>query len=267
VCPLKPAVLQTRNSVIKGEKIMMDSAAGRVTGNPSNASGVSIVLVHGAFVDGSGWQAVHDILTVRGHEVLVVQNPTISLADDVAAAERVIAMARHPVVLVGHSYGGVVVTEAGHNPKVKAIAYIAAFAPDAGESVFSLNEAPAEPSEAKAPVLPLDGGFLIVDPAKFQEAFAADVDPAVTRFMAAAQVPWGVAAATAPASRIAWKSKPTSYLVATRDRMIPPSAQRRMAERIGATLAEIESSHAVMLAHPRAVATFIENAVETALAT
>lgn len=225
---------------------------------------VSIVLVHGAFVDGSGWRAVYDILTARGHEVLVVQNPTITLEGDVAATERVIAMARYPVVLVGHSYGGAVVTVAGDDARVRAVAYIAAFAPDVGESVAALNEQPAEPEKAKAPLLPPQDGFLIVDPEKFPGAFASDVDPATTRFMAAAQVPWGLEAVTAQTTRFAWKTKPTHYLLATGDLMIPPSAQRRMAERMGARLVEIDSSHAVMLAHPEKVATFIEDAADSA---
>ena len=226
------------------------------------ANPLSIVLVHGAFVDASGWQAVHAQLSDQGHEVLVVQNPTITLEGDVAATEQAIAAARHPVILVGHSYGGAVVTEAGDNPKVKAIAYIAAFVPDAGESVAAMNEAPAEAGESKAPVLPPENGYLVVDPAQFPQAFAADVDPAITRFMAAAQVPWWLGAATTPVTRVGWKTKPTFYLVAKADRMVPPSAQRRMAERAGATLSEIDSSHAAMLSHPQEVAAFISAAAQ-----
>jgi pimeloyl-ACP methyl ester carboxylesterase len=226
------------------------------------SNNLSVVLVHGAFVDGSGWQAVHTLLSEDGYEVLVVQNPTVTLEGDVAATERAIAAARHPVVLVGHSYGGAVVTEAGDNPKVKAIAYVAAFVPDAGESVAALNEAPAEAGESKAPVLPPEEGYLIVDPVQFPDAFAADVDPATTRFMAAAQVPWWLGAATAPVTRVGWKVKPTFYLVAKADRMVPPSAQRRMAERAGARLSEIDSSHGAMLSHPQEVAAFISAAAQ-----
>jgi pimeloyl-ACP methyl ester carboxylesterase len=224
---------------------------------------LSVVLVHGAFVDGSGWQAVHALLSDDGYEVLVVQNPTITLEGDVAATEQAIAAARHPVVLVGHSYGGAVVTDAGDNAKVKAIAYIAAFVPDAGESVAALNEAPAEAGESKAPVLPPEHGYLVVDPDQFPHAFAADVDPITTRFMAAAQMPWWLGAATAPVTRVGWKIKPTFYLVAKTDRMVPPSAQRRMAERAGASLSEIDSSHAAMLSHPREVAAFSAAAAGT----
>lgn len=224
---------------------------------------LSVVLVHGAFVDGSGWQTVYTLLSAEGYEVLVVQNPAITLEGDVAATERAIAEARHPVVLVGHSYGGAVVTEAGDNPKVKAIAFIAAFVPEAGESVAALSEAPAEEGEAKAPVLPPENGYFVVDAAHFPEAFAADVDPDITRFMAAAQVPWWLGAATAPVTRVGWKVRPTFYLLASADRMVPPSAQRRMAERAGARLAAIDSSHAVMLSHPHEVAAFISAAAQT----
>ncbi|MBY5918573.1 alpha/beta hydrolase [Rhizobium leguminosarum bv. viciae] len=221
----------------------------------------SIVLVHGAFVDGSGWQQVHSELVDRGFEVLVAQHPTTSLEGDVATTERLIASARHPVLLVGHSYGGAVITEAGANPKVKSLAYIAAFVPDVGESVAALNEAPEEPGEAKAPLLPPQDGYVVVDPARFSEAFAADVDPATTRFMAAAQLPWGLAAVITPLTHAAWKTKPSFYLVASADRMVPPSAQRRMAQRAAAAITEIDSSHAVMMSHPQDVAEFIAAAV------
>lgn len=223
----------------------------------AGAHTLSIILVHGAFVDGSGWRDVHDLLVARQFEVLVVQHPTISLEGDVAATERAIAAATHPVLLVGHSYGGAVVTEAGANPKVKAIAYIAAFVPDVGESVAMLNEAPAEPGESKAPLLPPQDGYLIVDPAEFPQAFAADVDSATTRFMAASQLPWGLGAVTATLVRAGWKSKPSFYLCAAADKMVPPSAQRRMAARAGAVFSEIKSSHAAMLSHADEVADFI----------
>lgn len=227
---------------------------------PAGEAKVSIVLVHGAFVDGSGWKGVYSRLSARGYEVLVVQNPTLSLEGDVAATERMIRMARYPVVLVGHSYGGAVVTEAGDHPQVRAIVYIAAFVPDAGESVASLNEHPAEPGEARAPVLAPQDGFMIVDPARFPEAFAADVSVEETRFMAAAQVPWGLGAVTGTISRTAWKTKPTHYMVATEDLMIPPNAQRRMAGRAGCKVVEIDCSHAAMLARPDEVAAFIATA-------
>lgn len=222
---------------------------------------VSVVLVHGAFVDGSGWQAVYDILTKDGYEVLVVQNPTVSLEGDVAATNSVIAKAKHPVLLVGHSYGGMVITEAGNNPKVRSLAYIAAYAPDAGESVETLAKQPTPPEEPKAPLLPPQDGYLFVDPAKFPVAFAADVDSTKTHFMAAAQVPWGLQAVQTRITKAAWQTKPSHYMVTTKDAMIPPTAQRTMAKRTGARTVEIASSHAVMLSKPQEVASFIQEAV------
>jgi len=222
---------------------------------------VSIVLVHGAFVDASGWQAVHDILSADGYEVLAVQNPTITLQGDVDATRQVIARASKPVVLVGHSYGGAVITEAGGLPKVQSLVYLAAFAPAAGESVFDIATAPT-PGEDKAPLLPPSDGFLLVDQAKFSSAFAADVDVATTQFMADAQVPWGLGAVQAKITAPAWKDKPTYFLVTADDHMIPPSQQRSMAARAGAKVAEIHSSHAVMLSHPKEVAAFIASVAD-----
>jgi pimeloyl-ACP methyl ester carboxylesterase len=222
---------------------------------------VSIVLVHGGFVDGSGWQGVHDALTNNGYEVIVAQNPTLSLGDDVAVTKRAIAAARHPVVLVGHSYGGVVITEAGNDPKVASLAYIAAFAPDAGESVETLIANPP-PGAAVPPILPPQDGFLLLDKAKFADSFAADVDPSTARFMADSQVPWGVEALAGKVTVPAWKSKPSFYLVASDDRMIPPPAQRAMAERAGAKVAETSGSHAVYVSKPAEIARLIEQAAE-----
>ena len=224
---------------------------------------VSIVLVHGGFVDGSGWQAVHNILAKDGYEVIVVQNPTVSLEDDVAVTKRAIATAKHPVVLVGHSYGGVVITEAGTDPKVRSLAYIAAFAPDGGESVQSLIANPA-PGAPVPPILPPQDGFLKLDSAKFAASFAADVDPATARFMADSQVPWGVNALAGKVSVPAWKSKPSYYLVASDDHMIPPPAQRAMAKRAGAKVAETPASHSVYISKPADVARIIEEAASNA---
>lgn len=235
-------------------------AGGFQTAPAPSGKAVSVVLVHGAFVDGSGWQAVYDILTRDGYEVLVVQNPTTTLEADVAATNLAIVKARHPVILVGHSYGGMVITEAGNNPKVRSLAYVAAFAPDAGESVETLSQQPAPPEESKAPLLPPQDGYLFVDPAKFPAAFAADVDPATTRFMAAAQVPWGLQAVQTRITRAAWQTKPTHYMVTTKDAMIPPTAQRMMAKRTGGRTVEIASSHAVMLSKPQELAAFIREA-------
>ena len=220
---------------------------------------VSVVLVHGAFVDGSGWQQVYRSLTETGYEVIVVQNPTETLEGDAAVTTHAIARAKHPVVLVGHSYGGAVITEAGNNQKVRSLVYIAAFAPDAGESVASLLAKPV-PGAAEVPILPPQDGYLTLDISKFPASFAADVDTVTTTFMAASQVPWGEAAVAAKITKAAWKSKPTFFMVTKLDHMIPTSAQREMAERAHATTVEVASSHAVMLSHPSDVATFIEHA-------
>jgi pimeloyl-ACP methyl ester carboxylesterase len=220
---------------------------------------VSVVLVHGGFVDGSGWQGVHDILTKDGYEVIVVQNPTISLADDVIVTKRAIETAKHPVVLVGHSYGGVVITEAGNDPKVSSLVYIAAFVPDAGESVEALISNPP-PGAPVPPILPPQDGFLQLDSDKFAASFAADVDPALAQFMADSQVPWGVDALGGKVTTPAWKSKPSHYLVATDDHMIPPPAQRQMAQRAGAQVVETGGSHAVYVSKPEQVASLIGQA-------
>ena len=219
----------------------------------------NIVLVHGGFVDGSGWQGVYNILKKDGYNVTIVQNPTISLADDVTVTKRALAGQDGPVILVGHSYGGVVVSEAGTDEKVKAVVYIAAFAPDKGESISTLIANP--PAGAPVPpILPPVDGFLFLDKAKFAESFAADVDAATASFMADSQVPWGVEALTGAVTDPAWKSKPSYYLVAADDHMIPPPAQRKMAERAGSTVVETAGSHAVYVSKPEAVAALIEQA-------
>src|SRR5499425_1069614 len=195
----------------------------------------NVVLVHGGFVDGSGWQPVYKILTGEGFNVRIVQNPTLSLADDVAVTKRTIASSDGPVILVGHSYGGVVVTEAGNDPKVKGLVYIAAFAPDRGESVSSLIANPP-PGAPVPPILPPQDGFLFLDRAKFAASFAADVEPDLAAFMADSQVPWGVEALGGAVSNPAWRTKQSWYLVTTEDKMIPPDAQRAMSKRAGSTV-------------------------------
>ena len=219
----------------------------------------SIVMVHGGFVDGSGWEGVYRILKNDGYGVAIVQNPTISLADDVAVTRRVIQAQPGPVVLVGHSYGGVVITQAGNDPKVAGLVYIAAFVPDKGESVATLIKDP--PAGAPVPpILPPQEGFLALDKAKFAAAFAADVDPDKAAFMADSQVPWGVNALGGAISEPAWKSKSSWYLIATDDKMIPPPAQQFMSKRAGATVVEVKGSHAVYVSQPNAVAKLIEDA-------
>lgn len=226
-----------------------------------SAALVSIVLVHGGFVDGSGWQGVYDALTKDGYRVTVVQNPTTSLADDVAVTTRAIATADGPVVLVGHSYGGVVITEAGNNPKVAALVYITAFAPDKGESVSSLIANPP-PGAASPPILPPQDGFLFLDRKKFAAAFAGDLSAPAAAFLADSQVPWGVNALNGAVTQPAWRNKPSYYLVATEDLMIPVVAQRSMADRAGSTVTEVAGSHAIYISKPRQVAALIRRAAQ-----
>jgi len=221
----------------------------------------SVVLVHGGFVDGSGWDGVYKILKKDGYDVTIVQNPTTSLADDVAVTKRAIAAAQGDVILVGHSYGGAVITEAGTDAKVAGLVYIAAFAPDTGESVATLTSNPAKGAPVP-PILPPQDGFLFLDKTKFAASFAADVKPELAAFMAASQVPWGLPAATGAITKPAWKDKNSWYLVATDDKMIPPAVQRTMAERSGAQISEVSGSHAVYVSQPKAVAKLIEQAAE-----
>jgi pimeloyl-ACP methyl ester carboxylesterase len=224
-----------------------------------SASPVSIVLVHGGFVDGAGWEGVYNSLKKDGYNVSVVQNPTTSLSDDVAATRLAIARVQGPVVLVGHSYGGAVITEAGTDPKVAGLVYITAFAPDKGESVETLIKNP--PAGAPVPpILPPVNGYLFLDKTKFRASFAADVSEAKAAFLADSQVPWGVNALSGAISEPAWRTKPSWYLVATEDKMIPPPAQRRMAARAGATVAEAAGSHAIYISQPEAVAALIVKA-------
>ena len=224
----------------------------------------TVVLVHGGFVDGSGWQDVYRLLTADGYSVSIVQNPTLSLEDDAAAARRVIDAQGEPVILVGHSYGGAVITEAGNDPNVAALVYIAAFAPDTGESVNTLIADPP-PGAPVPPILPPQDGFLFLDRDKFHASFAGDLPAEQAAFMADSQVPWGVDALGGTISEAAWRSKPSWYLVATDDRMIPPPAQRSMAERAGATVVEAAASHSIYLSQPAAVAELIEQAASEAL--
>jgi len=219
----------------------------------------NVVLVHGGFVDGSGWQGVYSLLKNDGYNVAIVQNPTISLADDVAFTKRTLAAQNGPVILVGHSYGGVVITEAGNDPKVAGLVYIAAFAPGKGESVSALIKNPP-PGAAVPPILPPQGGFLFLDRTQFRASFAADVSADVAAFMADSQVPWGLEALNGAVGEPAWKAKPSWYLVTTEDRMIPPDAQRLMSKRAGATVTEAKGSHAIYVSQPKAVATIIVKA-------
>src|SRR6201982_1996405 len=219
----------------------------------------NIVLVHGGFVDGAGWEGVYKILKGDGYNVSIVQNPTISLTDDVAVTKRALAQQDGPAILVGHSYGGAVITEAGTDPKVAGLAYIAAFAPDRGESVSALIQN-APPGAPVPPILPPQDGFLLLDRNKFRASFAADVSADAAAFMADSQVPWGLDALNGAVTDPAWKAKPSWYLVSTEDKMIPPDAQRAMSKRAGSTVVEAKGSHAVYVSQPRAVADLIAKA-------
>ena len=221
----------------------------------------AIVLVHGGFVDGSGWEDVYRILKKDGYAVGIVQNTTLSLADDVAVTRRTIAAQGKPVVLVGHSYGGAVITEAGNDPKVAGLVYIAAFAPDKGESVASLIKDPP-PGAPIPPILPPQAGFLFLDASKFAASFAADVPKDKADFMAQSQVPWSLEALNGAVTQPAWRTKPSWYLVATDDKMIPPEAQRSMSKRAGSTVVEVKGSHAIYVSRPDAVAALIEQAAK-----
>src|SRR5438093_1916778 len=226
----------------------------------------NIVLVHGGFVDGSGWESVYQILKEDGYNVSIVQNPTISLEDDVAVTRRILAAQDGPAILVGHSYGGTVITEAGNDPKVVGLVYVAAFAPVRGESVSTLIKDPV-PGAPVPPILPPVDGYLLLDRAKFPASFAGDVSPEKAAFLADSQVPWGVNALSGTISEPAWRTKPSWYLLTTDDKMIPSAAQRLMAKRAGATVVEVKASHAIFVSQPQAVATLIEKAAKGVQAT
>ena len=244
---------------------MMFSIGGDLMAQTNASTAVkNIVLVHGGFVDGSGWQGVYKALKKNGYNVTVVQNSTTSLADDVATTKRAITTQDGPVILVGHSYGGAVITEAGNDPRVVGLVYIAAFAPDRGESVSSLIKNPP-PGAPVPPILPPVDGYLMLDKAKFPASFAGDVSPEEAAFMADSQVPWSVNALGGAVTEPAWKAKPSWYLLTTEDRMIPPDAQRQMSKRAGATVVEVKGSHAVYVSQPQAVAHIIEAAAKGAL--
>jgi pimeloyl-ACP methyl ester carboxylesterase len=263
------ALLHIRRMVVRSLPIVaIMLGVGEILVSQPNASGgvKNVVLVHGGFVDGSGWQGVYKALKKDGYTVSIVQNPTISLADDVAVTKRALAAQNGPVILVGHSYGGVVITEAGNDAKVAGLVYIAAFAPDKGESVNALIKDP-KPGDPVPPILPPQDGFLFLDRAKFRASFAGDVSAGEAAFMADSQVPWGVDALGGTISEPAWKTKKSWYLVTTEDKMIPPGAQRAMSKRAGSTVVEVKASHSVYVSQPQAVASLIETAAKGVAAT
>jgi pimeloyl-ACP methyl ester carboxylesterase len=223
----------------------------------------NVVLVHGGFVDGSGWRPLYDLLRADGYAVHVVQNQTLSLDSDVATTHAVLDQVDGPAVLVGHSYGGAVITEAGRHENVAALAYIAAFAPDAGQSVNTLLGS-LEPDAPQPPILPPVDGFLFLDREKFAASFSGDLPAADAAFLADSQVPWGADALGGEITEPAWRSKPSHYLVAQDDLMIDPRLQRRMAAHIGATVAEAPGSHSVYISQPQATADVVKAAAAAA---
>lgn len=220
----------------------------------------NIVIVHGAFADGSGWRKVSDILSAKGYRVSIVQEPETSLADDVAATRRVLALQEGPAVLVGHSYGGMVITEAGRDDKVAALVYVAAFQPERGETLAALAASKPVPGADPQAIKATPDGYLYLDPAIFPAAFAADLPKAEADFLARSQVFTAKAAFTTAVGEPAWKVKPSWAIVATQDRSINPDLEREMAKRAGSRVREVESSHAVYLSRPEAVAEVITEA-------
>ena len=236
--------------------IMLRTSTRAVAAAPP--SGIkNVVLVHGAFADGSGWEAVASILRKDGYTVSVVQHPETSYAEDVKFTKAVIGRQSGPVVLVGHSYGGAVITEAGNDPKVAALVYIAAFGLDAGESAATIEKAVPPASTG---IKPTDDGYFYIDPAVFAADFAADVPPAKAAFMAESQVLISADSFTHAVTSPAWKSKPSWYMVATEDRSINPNQERMMAKRMRAKTVEVKSSHVAYIAHPKETAQLIEEA-------
>jgi pimeloyl-ACP methyl ester carboxylesterase len=226
---------------------------------PAAAPVRNVVLVHGAFADGSGWKGVADILTNDGYKVSVVQQPEISLAGDVAATNRIIDRQPGPVVLVGHSYAGAIITEAGRNPKVTSLVFVAAFVPDQGETLTALIK--RTPPAANS-IGPIGGGLLIVDPAKFPTDFAADLPVGQRHFLAISQMPVAAEIFSTPIGAPAWKSKPSFGIVAMQDRMINPDLERSGYLRAHSKVTEINGSHAIFISQPRAVANVIERAAQ-----
>src|ERR1700723_1148125 len=235
--------------------LAVTAAASAATSAPPSVK--NVVLVHGAFADGSGWMAVAKILERDGFKVSVAQPPETSLDDDVAATNRTIDAMGGPVVLVGHSYGGIIITAAGNNEHVKSLVYVAAFQPDTGESLGSLSA--SKPPASSGPK-PSPDGFLYLDRADFHADFCADLPAPQADFMALSQVGLSVKAAGAPATMPAWKTKPSFAIVATNDRAINPDLERSMYKRAGSTVTELASSHVAYISHPAEVAAVIERA-------
>jgi pimeloyl-ACP methyl ester carboxylesterase len=219
----------------------------------------NVVLVHGAFADGTGWKAVAELLTRDGFKVSVVQEPETSLEDDIRATQRVLDQQDGPVVLVGHSYGGQIITDAGNDPKVKALVYVAALMPEAGDSLLSLVKTMPLPNED---IKSTKDGYLYLDPAKFAADFAADLPRATSAFMAISQVPVSEKAFSTVTTKAAWHDKPSFAIAATQDKALNPDLERWMYKRGGADVTEIKASHAVYMSKPQAVVDVIEKAAK-----
>ncbi|HEY0316633.1 MAG TPA: alpha/beta hydrolase [Sphingomonas sp.] len=221
----------------------------------------NVVLVHGAFADGSGWKPVADILRKDGYHVSIVQEPLTSVEDDAAATKRVLDQQDGPAVLVGHSYGGAVITAAGDHPNVSALVYVAAFAPDQGETLGGLVQGTPPASNS---IRPTKDGFLFINQADFDADFAGDLPKAEADFMAISQMPIAGKTFGEPFAAPAWKAKPSYGIVATGDRMINPQLERTMYARAHARITEVKGSHVIFISQPRAVATVIETAAHEA---
>lgn len=223
----------------------------------------NILLVHGAFADGSGWEGVYKILSERGYNVVVIQNPLSSLEADVQAVNLALEKLDGPAILVGHSWGGAVITQAGTSPKVKGLVYVAAFAPDAGETV--IQWATSEPPAPESGIgLPDDKGNIYFSKDKFHAGFAADLPKDKAAFMYASQGVWSAKGPTTPLTQVGWKTKPSWAVLATEDKAINPSIQRKMYTRAGAKVTEVKGSHVVFISKPKAVADVIEAAAKGA---
>jgi pimeloyl-ACP methyl ester carboxylesterase len=242
-------------------------AANSVAGEqPSNASAAkNVVLVHGAFADGSGWRGVYDELTQRGYRVTVVQNPLTSLADDVAATTRALDRQDGPVVLVGHSWGGTVITEAGVHPKVASLVYVSALAPDAGETTSQQYK--GFPAASHFVIDTHPDGYGFVNPEKFKIGFAADTSDADAAFLRDSQVPINMSVFATPLRNAAWRTKPSWAVIATQDNAFGAGMLHSMAKRIGARITEVGASHALFMTQPKVISDVIEEAARgTALA-
>ena len=241
---------------------LMIAMSGTMARAESKPAAKNIVIVHGALVDGSGWRAVYDILSKDGFHVTVVQEPLTGLAEDVEATKRVIDQQTGPIVLVGHSYGGSVITEAGADPKVSALVYVAALQPDAGEASGQLLTKFAAPSDAMRAAPAATGKYFFMQPALFAATFAQDVPAADAQFLADSQQQLAEKALGAPVSVAAWRTKPSYAILTTQDHVVSPKLQRWMYQRSGARVTEVAASHAVFISQPAAVARVIEAAAK-----